>query len=385
MLTEIGTDFSLIDHHCHGVDPVDLSAASFEDLMSESFAPAPVGTTHWDKPTALAIRRWCAPVLDLPTFPSPDAYVERRAELGAEEVNRRFLSGAGLEMLLVDSGNRPEELCSVEALGEFANVPSYEVVRIESVAEAVAGNGVSATDFAETFENALERASNGQVVGLKSIVAYRSTLAIDYTPPSLAEVVDAAGEWLAEIERTGKARITNAVLERRLIWTAADLARQRGFPIQFHIGIGDPDIELNKVDPSHLTPFFRAVEPWQVNLTLLHCYPFHREAGLISENFPYVYFDVGFALNWVGASYARIMEEALELAPFTKQLYSSDAFGLAEFFYLGALRFRTGIKRVLDHWVGEGECRAKEAEHIIALIARDNARRIYPIDSRRPT
>ena len=385
MLTEIGTDFSLIDHHCHGVVPVDLCAPSFEDLMSESFAPAPVGTSHWDKPTALAIRRWCAPVLDLPTFPSPDAYVERRAELGAEEVNRRFLSGAGLEMLLVDSGNRPEELCSVEALGEFANVPSYEVVRIESVAEAVAGNGVSATDFAEAFENALERASNGQVVGLKSIVAYRSTLAIDYTPPSLAEVVDAAGEWLAEIERTGKARITNAVLERRLIWTAADLARQRGFPMQFHIGIGDPDIELNKVDPSHLTPFFRAVEPWQVNLTLLHCYPFHREAGLISENFPYVYFDVGFVLNWVGASYARIMEEALELAPFTKQLYSSDAFGLAEFFYLGALRFRTGIKRVLDHWVGEGECRAKEAEHIIALIARDNARRIYPIDSRRPT
>ena len=385
MLTEIGTDFSLIDHHCHGVVPVDLSAASFEDLMSESFAPAPVGTSHWDKPTALAIRRWCAPVLDLPTFPSPDAYVERRAELGAEEANRRFLSGTGLEMLLVDSGNRPEELCTVEALGEFANVPSYEVVRIESVAEAVAGNGVSATHFAEAFENALERASNGPVVGLKSIVAYRSTLAIDYTPPSLAEVVDAAGEWLAEIERTGKARITNAVLERRLIWTAADLARQRGFPMQFHIGIGDPDIELNKVDPSHLTPFFRAVEPWQVNLTLLHCYPFHREAGLISENFPYVYFDVGFVLNWAGASYARIMEEALELAPFTKQLYSSDAFGLAEFFYLGALRFRTGIKRVLDHWVGEGECRAKDAEHIIALIARDNARRIYPIDSRRPT
>ena len=380
MSAEVRAEVSLIDHHCHGVVPISLSAASFEGLMSESFARAPSGTSHWDKPIALAIRRWCAPVLDLSPFCSPQAYVERRGDLGAEEVNRRFLGAAGLEMLLVDSGNKPEELCSVAALGELAGVPSYEVVRMESVAEAVARNGVAAEGFADALEDALENASSGRVVGLKSIVAYRSTLAIDYTHPSPAEVVKAASKWLAEIERTGKARMTDAVLERHLIWTGADLARQKGFPIQFHIGIGDPDIELNKVDPSHLTPFFRAVEPWHVNFTLLHCYPFHREAGLISENFPHVYFDVGFGLNWAGASYARIIEEALEIAPFTKQLYSSDAFGLAELYYLGALRFRAGMKRTLDRWVSEGECPATEAERIIALIARDNARRIYPID-----
>ncbi len=97
MSAEVRAEVSLIDHHCHGVVPIELSAASFEDLMSESFARAPSGTSHWDKPIALAIRRWCAPVLDLPPFCSPQAYVERRGELGAGEVNRRFLRAAGLE------------------------------------------------------------------------------------------------------------------------------------------------------------------------------------------------------------------------------------------------------------------------------------------------
>ena len=111
------------------------------------------------------------------------------------------------------------------------------------------------------------------VVGLKSILAYRATLRIDYGSPTPAEVEAAAGRWLAEIEQIGTVRLTDPVIERHLIWTGADIARERGFPIQFHIGIGDPDIELHRVDPSHLTPWIKAVEPWGFPITLLHCYP----------------------------------------------------------------------------------------------------------------
>jgi len=192
-------------------------------------------------------------------------------------------------------------------------------------------------------------------------------------------VARAAGDWLAEVEKTGNVRITDPVLERHLIWIGADIARERSYPVQFHIGIGDPDIELNKVDPSLLTPFIRSAEAWQFPITLLHCYPFHRQAGLISENFPYVYFDVGFVQNWVGPSYQRIMDEALELAPFTKMLFSSDAFGLSELYYLGAIRFRTSLSRALGRWIDEDELAEGEAERIFDLIGRYNARRIYPL------
>ncbi|HJN61225.1 MAG TPA: amidohydrolase family protein [Alphaproteobacteria bacterium] len=380
MSKEIGAATPLIDHHCHGVMPADLMLEQFEDVISEAFAPAPAGTSHWDKPVALAIRRWCAPLLDLAKFAAPEDYVARRRELGAGEVNKRFMKAAGFEMLLVDSGNRPGELCSVEELGAIADVPAREVVRMESVAERVAEAGAtSAAGYADAFEAALRATLTDNVVGLKTVVAYRATLAIDYTPPSAEEVARAAGAWLAEVEKSGAARITDAVLERHLIWTGADIAREKGYPVQFHIGIGDPDIELNKVDPSLLTPFIRAAEAWQFPITLLHCYPFHRHAGLIAENFPYVYFDVGFVQNWAGPNYQHIMDEALELAPFTKQLYSSDAFGLAELYYLGALRFRTSLGRALGRWIDEDELVPGEAERIVDLIGRANARRIYPL------
>lgn len=380
MSTEIGENVRLIDHHCHGIMPGKLSAEQFKDVMSEAFAPAPAGTSHWDKPVALSIRRWCAPLLDLPKFPSPEDYLARRAELGAKEVNQRFLRAAGFEMLLVDSGNRPEELCSVEDVGKVAGVPSREVVRMESVAERVMEKGgVSAAGYADAFEAELRASLHDNVVGLKTVVAYRSTLAIDYTPPGPGEVERAAGDWLREIEASGTARIISPVLERHLLWLGADIAREKGFPVQFHIGIGDPDIELNKVDPSLLTPFIREAEAWEFPITLLHCYPFHRHAGLMAENFPFVYFDVGFVQNWAGPSYQRIMDEALELVPFTKQLYSSDAFGLAELYYLGAMRFRTSVARALGGWIEADELPAAEAGRIMELIGRGNARRIYPL------
>ncbi len=380
MSSDIGKDIPLIDHHCHGVVPEDLTSEQFEDAISEAYAPAPAGTSHWDKPVALSIRRWCAPILDLPKFAAPEDYIARRLELGAAEVNKRFLRAGGFEALLVDSGNRPEELCTVEELGEIAGVPSREVVRMESVAERVAeAGGVTAAGYSDAFEAALRDSLHDNVVGLKTVAAYRSTLAIDYAPPGPGEVARAAGDWLAEVEKSGNARITDSVLERHLIWTGADIAREKGYPMQFHIGIGDPDIELNKVDPSLLTPFIREAEAWEFPITLLHCYPFHRQAGLIAENFPYVYFDVGFVQNWVGPSYQRIMDEALDLAPFTKQLYSSDAFGLSELYYLGALRFRTSLGRALGRWIDEDELAAGEAERIVDLVGRTNARRIYPL------
>jgi len=371
-------DVPLIDHHCHGVAPHDQQWEEFEDGLSEAFARAPEGTTHWDKPVGLSIRRWCPPLLDLEKFCTPEAYMERRLDLGAEEVNRRFMRASGLEAVLIDSGNKPERLLDVASMAEVSDCPAHEVVRLESIAEAVASEGTSAKGFADAFAERLVAASR-DAVGLKSILAYRATLAVDLTQPSPAEVADAAGRWLAEIEKTGTVRITHPVLERHLVWTGVELARERGFPVQFHIGVGDPDITINRCDPSHLTPFFIATEPLGVNFTLLHCYPFHREAGLLSENFPHVYFDVGFVLNWVGPSYARILGEALELVPFTKQLYSSDAYAHAELYYLGALRFRKALKFHLDRWIGEDECTPADADRIVEFISRQNSRRIYPL------
>jgi predicted TIM-barrel fold metal-dependent hydrolase len=111
----------------------------------------------------------------------------------------------------------------------------------------------------------------------------------------------------------------------------------------------------------------------------LHCYPYHREAAYLSDVFPHVSFDLGLALTFAGASAGRIVAEAMEVAPFTKQLYSSDGFGAAELHYLGAQHFRAGLTRVLGGWLADGACTLAEATRIATLIASENARRVYPL------
>jgi len=252
------------------------------------------------------------------------------------------------------------------------------VVRIEAIAERVGRSGAGAAEFSRAFAEELAKASK-DAVGLKSIIAYRGGFEFDPAPPTAAEVTAAAGKWLPEIQ-AGRTRMEEPTLLRHGLWVGAELARQRKMPIQFHVGYGDRDAIIHKNNPSLLMPFLQKLDDMGVNVTLLHCFPFHREAGYLAEVFPNVFFDVGVILNYTGPSSARILGEALEMAPFTKQLYSSDAFGVAEFYYLGALLFRTAFRRRMDRWIADGMCSARDAERIAAMIAFENTQRIYPLN-----
>src|ERR1019366_4135764 len=73
---------ALTDHHVHQALAGDLARAEFEQLITEAGIPAPAGTTQFDSQAGFAIRRWCAPVLDLEPFPAPADYLDRRTEPG---------------------------------------------------------------------------------------------------------------------------------------------------------------------------------------------------------------------------------------------------------------------------------------------------------------
>jgi uncharacterized protein len=96
----LDVDLPLIDHHWHGLVPRNVTRREFEKMISESFADAPAGTSHFDAPFGLAIRAHCAPLLDLEPFADPDAYIERRAKLGASEINKRFVEAGNYGPLL---------------------------------------------------------------------------------------------------------------------------------------------------------------------------------------------------------------------------------------------------------------------------------------------
>ena len=371
------SDLPLVDHHCHGVVSGDLDRGAFELLINEGFDPAPPGTSHFDSPVGLAVRRWCAPVLDVEPLVTPEAYLERRAELGADQVNRRLMRGAGVEALLVDAAYRVGDVLGTAEMGSLAGVPAYDIARLEAVAETVAGAGVDAAAYPDAYVAALEDSAR-KAVGLKTIVAYRWGFDLDPGPPSRQEVVEAAGRWMRE-SGNGPFRLEEPVLLRYGIWTGADLARQRALPIQVHAGFGDPDLTLHRANPTLLTDLVRAFRDMAVNVVFLHCYPYHREAAYLAAVFPNVFLDLGSVLHYTGPSSEAVLAETMELTPFTRHLYSSDAFGVAEYHYLGALLFRRGLQSVLDQWVRRDDCSAEEADRIAELAAWGNARRIYPL------
>ena len=199
----------LVDDHCHGVLLTELDRAGVERGLTESDAPAPPGTTMFDTPVGLAVRRWCAPVLGLEPHADADAYLAVRARLGTAESTRRLLRAALLSDVLVDTGLRGPDLSSPAELAEAAGARGHVVVRLESVAEDVARAGTTAASFADDFGERLRRASAG-AVAVKSIAAYRCGLDLPGHRPHDSEVRRAAAAWLVEGEQEGRWRLRDA-------------------------------------------------------------------------------------------------------------------------------------------------------------------------------
>ncbi len=363
---------SLVDHHCHGVlrEPVDR--VGFESMLTEADAPGPGHGSLFDSQAGLAVRRFCAPLLDLPIFADADVYLARRADLGPDEVNRRLVGSVAIGDFVVDTGFMGDVLTPPAALAALTAGTGHEIVRLEQVAEQVVG----ATDYVDAFQAALVSRAR-TAVGFKSIAAYRIGLDLDPARPSVSEVRAAAKTWAKSVEKTGTARLADPVLIRFGIWTALDI----GKPIQFHVGYGDRDVDLLKCDPLQLTPLLRATVDLGVPIMLLHNYPFHRNAGYLAQVFDHVFVDVGLAMQNVGSRADAVLGELLELAPFGSVLFSTDAFGLPELYVTSTALFRRALSRFLDAGLRDGAWSISDVERISRLIGRDNARRVYGLAS----
>jgi len=368
-------DLRLIDHHCHGLVSTALERTVFEEMLTEADTVSWLGTTLFDSLIGLAVRRWCSPILDLEPHTPADEYLARRAELGASEVNRRFLQATGTSDFLVDSGFRPDKLTGSAELARLAGARAHDIVRLEKVAEDVVWAGTSGMGFAAAFTAELEKRTVN-AVGVKSIAAYRVGLELSGERPTPADVAIAAGNWLADVDAGAPIRLANEVLHRFLIWTGIDL----GLPVQFHVGYGDSDVELHRCNPLLLTGLLRATRASRVPILLLHNYPYHREAGYLAQVFEHVFVDVGLATHNVGYRAPALIAETLELAPFGKFLFSTDAFGLGELYHLGTLLFRRGLSDFLRTGLDADEFSVADAEHISRLIGTENAQRVYRLD-----
>src|SRR5205807_249108 len=155
----------------------------------------PEWMTQFDSQLGFAIRRWCSPLLDLPAHASADEYWARRSELGEREVTARMPGAAGVSDWVLDTGFAAAPILDPAGMAAASGGRAHEIIRLESVAERLAAQGVSGRSYAEEFRSGLAEATT-DAVGVKTVLAYRCGFDIDWSRPDPAAVGQAAARWV---------------------------------------------------------------------------------------------------------------------------------------------------------------------------------------------
>jgi predicted TIM-barrel fold metal-dependent hydrolase len=361
----------IVDHHAHNLLRPDVSFP-YISAFTEAYDPEVVA--HQAAET-LCFRRSVREIGELlGCAPEVGAIEAARARIGYEEVARRCFAAGGFAALLLDDGLLPDKIMPTAWHARFA--PVRRLLRVEYLAERLIAEAVSWEHFAEGFRYAL-RDLAADVAGYKSIVAYRTGLALD--PPDDGAAAASFAELRQQARPGERPRLAAKPLNDWVVWTTLREAARSGTPVQLHTGFGDPDLDLRLANPLHLRPVLEDASIRGAPIVLLHAgYPFTREAGYLAAVYPNVYLDLGLAIPLLSVvGMAAVVRAGFELTPLTKLLVSTDAHLVPELFYLGARWGRRALGTELERAVSDGDLIAAEAERAGAMILRDNAAKLY--------
>jgi predicted TIM-barrel fold metal-dependent hydrolase len=297
----------------------------------------------------------------------------RRDELGLEQLTRICFDAAKLEAILLDDGFLPDQVLPLAWHERFVRV--HRLLRLEWLAEELLGSADTFEALLDQFRSALDPPP-GNVVGLKSIAAYRTGL--DIQPVTVESAAHAWCEW-KQVTGDRRPRLANKHLLDFLLGQAMELAVKHRLPVQFHTGFGDTDLDLRLANPLHLRGLLEDERFRSVSVVLLHAaYPFSQEVGYLASVYPQVYLDMGLSVPFLSVSGMRtVLRMLLELAPFSKLMYASDAHLVPELFYLGAKWGRQVLGACLEGAISDGDLTPDEADEVAVAVLQGNARRLY--------
>jgi predicted TIM-barrel fold metal-dependent hydrolase len=364
-----------VDGHCHPLlaEPWTITPHDFVGLFTEGRADTMTGhiphTGYFRRALQEFARR-------LGTDARVEAIVQRRSQLGADPACRS-LGESRVAALLVDTGYPPAAM-PLPLMRRLLPSAVHEVFRIETWAQSLLGKGLGYEEFLAVFRADL-RAAARRVVAFKSIIAYRSGLAIQTWKPD--DVARAHRLAAARVQAGGSSRLTEKPLLDVLVQATLDVCQETGQPLQFHTGFGDPDVDLPQANPALLRPILEDPRWAGVQIIALHMsYPYFREAAFMAAAWPHFYVDLSLALPFLGAGAVAPLVEILSLAPSSKLLYGSDLGGLPELIALSADWSRTILGEALGWLVERGDLGPDGANEVGRQILASNATAVYRLD-----
>ena len=364
----------IVDNHCHSLlrtQPPDDEA--FRNHLTESTFPE-IARDHITTSLAyqMAIRE-LAVLLDCE--PTPDAVHGARRERGVEWLTREIVQRAAFKTWLIDTGYGADTTYSLDELRGLAPCRIEEVLRLEPLIERLILDSADFDGFIDAYRTAISGLRDRGIVGMKSVLAYRTGLHIEDVGP------DDAARAFAKVHESGKRagtlRIESKPLLDHLIVIAVTESARQGVPIQFHTGLGDPDLDLTLVDPAALRLLF-ADRFRAAPIVLLHTgYPYVRSLAYLAAMFPNVYADMGETILFAPGEATEIYRELIGLAPASKLLFSTDASLVPELYWIGARIGRRALGRVLDEHIAEGAIDERPAMDWAERMLWRNAEAVY--------
>lgn len=307
--------------------------------------------------------------LDCPS--GEETVLARRRERAAEDYPgyvRALFEQARIEGLVVDTGYKPAAV----SLEDFTALVPAEVrflFRIESVVDPLWEERPPFNQALDFFTRAVERAlEDRRFAGLKSIIGYRTGIGITAVTEEEARRAYGAGR---------EKEVRDFFL--RLAWR---FCLEKDLPFQLHTSFGESNCDLALNNPLLLKPFLREEEYRNLRLVLVHGgYPYTFETGYLCAMHPSLYCDVSEFVPLVPLGMKKGLADLLDMCPFNKIMYGSDAFILPEFYWFAAVAFRQRLAELLREMVERGMCDTGYARAVAEKIMHRNAASVYGFPS----
>ncbi|KAI9172418.1 Protein fluG [Paramyrothecium foliicola] len=379
----------IIDHHAHPLLKLDaIEKHPFLAIATEANGDAieasRSGLPHFRAVNNLARILGCEA-----TWEAVTEAVKQRRGSDYDAWVRRCL--AGIETVLADDGlDNADNAEPYRYFDKFTRSSSKRIVRIEQLAAGIfeeiriktatviPGDALEAA--VAQFTAAIQaNIADTEVVGFKSVICYRTGLAIPREP----DEDKARAAFHEAFHTTGFAKINHPGLNEYLVHVLArEIERSSGAhkkPIQFHTGLGDNDLTLNKSSPSHLQEFVRKYPT--VPIVLLHSgYPFARETGYLAAMYANVYADIGEVFPFLSRDGQEgVVRQTLELCPTSKILWSTDGHWFPETYVLAVDQMQEVLHTVLVDYVRKGDLSLLQASGLVRDVLFNNPNKLYDL------
>lgn len=367
-------DLPVVDNHCHAVDAQQgqTDLATWRALFTESPDPqvrrADVATTATYRRLLAAMERWYG-------VEGESAVLKARAGRSAAELVTTLYADAGIEALVVDTGF-PSAASAPPALMSAGGVRQARLLRLELLFQDLVAAHPAYDDLLGALAEALLDVRGQGFAGFKSIVGYRTGLDVRRWAEADARAAFAA----ARAEAGGGAvRLGHQPLLDTMLHVALAAAAAQELPVQFHVGYGDPDVDLRQANPLALRAVLEEPAYRGAQVVLLHgCWPYVREGAFLAAVYGNAHLDLSYAIPFLSVGEMTAMTRAaLGAAPTSKLMYSSDGARVPELHWLGAHDGRRVLGACLDELVRDGDLPAAQREAVAVDVLAGNARRLY--------